>query len=157
MSSISCKKCGARVSKEYSSCTNCGATLKPLSTRLDLPPSTVLDLPPFRRPPILVASVFVSAALSLVSYHSELVSWIIFLMSNFIILASYKLLTHREIKVGKWNYSIRRQAGYLILELLFAFIGFMVLGQTGGLLGIFTAFIIIGAAQILKKHFSFKF
>jgi len=84
--------------------------------------------------------------------NSDLAFWFLCLPIGFIFLTVHTLITGEELKVGKTSYSISRKARIVILEVLFAFVGFLLGGQSGVLVGVVLGGFIALAIGHLFKH-----
>lgn len=179
---VSCKKCGRKVSDQYSYCTVCqapldletnesagtrtlGQRLKESSTRSSGSLSSERKTRKSSISLVFFGELLLGLTIaSLIEYlwlipkgivtqeNRELAYWILVLPIQFVVFTTHTLVTGKEPKVGKTKYSISRNARLTVLGVLFAFLGFLLGGQSGVIIGILLALGISIAIQYSFKH-----
>ena len=157
---ITCKKCGNEVATEYSYCTQCKAPLPQDVSRLREFDSRTSGLSTFWGVVILgwIIAEFIEdlwlIPKGLVTHENrELVYWILVLPIQLTLFTGNSLITGKELKVGKIEYPLSRWARFTVFGVLFAFLGYLLGGQLGVIIGVFmAASLSIAIARFLKHR-----
>ena len=83
------------------------------------------------------------------SEYASLTATVVYFPTQFFLLASYKLITGKEVTSGDRKYSLTGLALLAILVIVFALLGFAALGGTGASLGAFVGI----SLYIVISHF----
>ncbi len=177
MRTITCKKCGSRTSDQYSHCIVCQTPLKlelrrsrTILSKQHASFSTIetksipwdREKEPRKWPKtsgIIWIAFFVSIAISTMTWayiryfwgmplaNRELVSWLIWLSSFYIILIGYTLITGKEARWGKQRFSVSRNIVMLVVGVIFPSIGFLMAGLVGLSIGVL---VVVGTSYLFQ-------